>query len=554
MSFLSVNLGGKTSGGGGDTEGLDQLTVDYVNAMTLAGDNVSTTARYAFNDFVLESRLEGSLPYIVFFAPNYGSKLSGAMVKFIVDDSGTRSMVPVNLSESDYVPYKGYNLTSNTNKRVQTGLIPANNGLTKNNILLAAATTDYTLNSLPSGSLVGDNPPTGGNNISIEAGAKVIALGPKVVNVQVGNKRSILLNVELATTANFFLGAGQFAYDTTTGAAGTGVLDSEVTLFQTTGFGSIYRQIGSLSYVLFAKGMPKVMAKKLSVSLYRLYEKLGVIDSTGGVSVFFGDSITAAQSVTKATDAFSTLVSIATGTKELNLGMPGSELTRTQQNIVGGFQRYQDIFSMKISNLFIAYGANDMRGADSTTNGDPVKIEDFGSKIETIIQDAKNAGIKTHVISPPYNTDASITKQNAYQARLALAAINKKVPFVDVFNAHLDTGSTATYLSDSVHLNTAGHALAADAILTRLRGVLIRKPTLDFSSIAAGASVTLTATVPTASTDNSGVSVFPLTPVDGILFSATVTAIGIVTVKAFNPTASSIDPPATKFTISVNQN
>jgi hypothetical protein len=84
----------------------------------------------------------------------------------------------------------------------------------------------------------------------------------------------------------------------------------------------------------------------------------------------------------------------------------------------------------------------------------------------------------------------------------------------------------------------------------QLRDMKRASATLDFPSIAAAATATLTVTVPGVTTGDDAL-VFPNVPVAGIVYSAYVSATDTVTVRAINITAGAIDPASQAYRVIV---
>lgn len=82
-------------------------------------------------------------------------------------------------------------------------------------------------------------------------------------------------------------------------------------------------------------------------------------------------------------------------------------------------------------------------------------------------------------------------------------------------------------------------------------GVVRGGATLDFPSIAAAGTQTLTVTVTGAAVGDQVLLSLPATVNAGVVFDARVTAADTVTVRAQNITASAIDPASAVYTLTV---
>jgi hypothetical protein len=84
-----------------------------------------------------------------------------------------------------------------------------------------------------------------------------------------------------------------------------------------------------------------------------------------------------------------------------------------------------------------------------------------------------------------------------------------------------------------------------------LTGILGASASLDFGSISAAASASLTIAVAGAAVGDAVALGLPAAPAAGIVFFAFVSAANTVTVRAMNITASSVDPAAATYTVDV---
>lgn len=81
----------------------------------------------------------------------------------------------------------------------------------------------------------------------------------------------------------------------------------------------------------------------------------------------------------------------------------------------------------------------------------------------------------------------------------------------------------------------------------------VTQPTLDFPSISAASTATLTVAVPGARVGDIVLMALPATVSAGVVYDARVSASDVVTVRAINITASPVDPAAGLFDIVVAQ-
>ena len=521
-------------------------TKSYTDRMAAVGNTIDYATATAFDDFVTAGKRTGYMSKVKFFAPLWGYDLTGSLIKFTVDAGGSSSMVNGNLTASDYDILKGLKIANSTNKFVSTGLIPANNGLTASNIGWGLYVPDYTISAVNNGGyLISDVNAT--NSLIIAGHTGTTGFTGRQQRLSVGGKRQVFVNYPSSTTFNAYLN-GENETNSFTTTAFTSTLTGEVELFRAVQSSSVrYLKDAQLSYVIFTEGLTEAQALSLNKELYRLYQRLGRISTTGSITAFFGDSNTAGQGVTNPGDRFSVQVAAATGAIEFNLGMPSSQLTQnivSDAGVLGGYQRYTTLLKKDINTLVIIYGTNDMNQRDATTTGDTTILLDFRTKLEEIIQAFKDKGVRVLVGSVPYGTAPSSTKLNAWMAAGAIAAKNKGVPFVDLVTLFTDTDAPTSYLSDgTLHFNSTGHKLISDKLISALNGVLYRQPVIDFGSIAAGGTAFVDIPIPNI-TKNNAVSTpnFPDLTAAGLMINAEIFADDTVRIRAYNPTNAAIDP------------
>ena len=99
------------------------------------------------------------------------------------------------------------------------------------------------------------------------------------------------------------------------------------------------------------------------------------------------------------------------------------------------------------------------------------------------------------------------------------------------------------------NFNRKKFAYGAQPLLTR--DVLRAKGTLDFPSVAAGASSSLTIAVPGATVGDDALLAFVSAPTAGLTFQTWVSAADTVTVRVQNVTAGAVDAASTDYPVTV---
>jgi len=534
---------------------LQAETYAYVKNIIAVNSTIPTLHVNAIDDFIVETKSEGTFSFIKGFAPMLGNNLAGALVKLIIETGGVPSMINVGLAETDYVKGIGFYVNVNNTtvaKQIRTGIIPSVQGLNSGNFGLAYLVAD---NYGGAGHLFGDNPTTGLPNIYVLNPAQDVSFrGRYMGTTSIGGKGFRMFNVSSLTTYQSYINGALVIDNTTILPITAGSIDTELTIFKDTINTNASYATGNIGCFIVTSGMTKAQSSSLSKSLYRLYQKVGRVKLDGTIYRWGGDSIPTGQGATTPLKRFSYLTSVEMGAVEVNIGAPGTQ-TRQQGNFGAGLvQRYSDsILALFAHVQFIMSGTNDEGIADATTNGDATIISDYGVQLEAVIQGYLNAGSRVVVLSPPYANDGrNTTKQLAYIARAALAAKNKNVLFVDTYSPMVDTGAPNSYLADTLHLNDAGHLLTSKVITQALKGFVSRSLTIDFASIAADSFLDSATALCYGAKAGMNATATPLTPTAGITYSAYVSADDTIVVRATNISTGAIDPASQVIKVQVN--
>jgi lysophospholipase L1-like esterase len=528
-------------------------TQDYVKRIVIAGGTLDPDHTNAIDKFVIAGKRDGWYSAIKMFAPIAGSNLNAAFVKLVTESGGSNIMVNHNLSASEYDPQKGFTITTlgttGNEKWVDMGIIPFAQGLSKSNIGMGFFQSDYT--STITGFLLGDNPTTGAPNIYV-ANTGSLGVLTRASSTGAPGKRMQFFNIPSATAYNIYYN-GIIANSTTGAASLTGDITTPLSLFKVTNSGTASYSLGTISAFMITSGLTDTQAASLNLAFYKLYQGLGRISTVGGVGLFLGDSIAAGVGPTLPTDRWSTIVASALGLIEFNQGVPSGELSRNQPTspyATSVMNRYLNLKNFDFNTAVLMIGTNDLDNNDNVSTGDPAKIATYQTNLGTVIQFLKDKGARVIVCSPPYNAFAPIARQQAYWAAASATAFTKSVTFVDLGNSFYLLPNPNTYFPDNIHPGTPASLIMANHIVAAIQGKAFQEPTLDFSSIAAGASATLT--VPMLGARFPMSVSLGITPLDGIRYEAWVSANDVVTVKATNTTTSAIDPPSQVVRVTVN--
>ncbi|KGO88099.1 hypothetical protein Q765_03325 [Flavobacterium rivuli WB 3.3-2 = DSM 21788] len=531
----------------------------YTDRMADVGNILDYQTTLALDDFVTTTKRDGGFSKIKFWAPLLGYNLAGALVKFVVDAGGAISMVNTGLTDANYNISKGLFVLENQTTRYffNTGFNPSANGLSSDNLFFGYFVSNYDLvSSTNSSHLFSDAPVSGDSTLAGTANGAMI-IGTRSQTLSFSGKRQQLANALSSTYFSAYLNGENQTNDRAIAATAV-TLNTEVTVFKSRRNGNdLWMRNAGISYLIAGSGLTNAQAASMNKALYKLYERLGRIQTQGSLFVYFGDSNTAGISAATGADRFSVLASAALGGIEYNLGVPSSQLrqTVTSLGITGGYQRYQSMLNKEMNTLVIMYGTNDMNVGDGTTNGDATIIADFRTKLQEIVVAAKAKGIRVILITPPYNTISNTTKQLAYNAAVALVAKNTGVPLVDAYRLFADkTNPLDFYASDGLHLNTPGHLALFKLLVSVVNGKAYREVNIDLPSIPSGGTTSVNVTMPNIVQYQTVVANYPSWTAAGLTYRAESTADDIATITVYNNTNTAIDATTTFGRIEANLN
>lgn len=194
------------------------------------------------------------------------------------------------------------------------------------------------------------------------------------------------------------------------------------------------------------------------------------------VSVFFGDSITEGQGVSKQSQRWSTLVANNQNFIENNQGIGATVLQNSPPILPNnGRDRYQTaIISHSPKHVYILYGLNDLR-----YNGKFFSVLNFQNDLGEIVAGTIASGVKPENIVigsppyinpsgynlyPPYNA-GSTEKHKQYRDATKIIAKKYKTKWVDVYQKMIIQGGNMLISGDLIHPNNAGHQVISNAML-----------------------------------------------------------------------------------------
>lgn len=174
--------------------------------------------------------------------------------------------------------------------------------------------------------------------------------------------------------------------------------------------------------------------------------------------VVFGDSITNGSNASDPqTNSYAALISAHFGLRHTAMGIVGSLFNGNSGATYGGFNRRGDVMKYRITDggkVIIMYGVNDITlGAGSAST--------FQTNLSTFVDELISAGVSTSniiICTIPFITAGNSATKAAFRTAAQTVADNKNTMFADVWQWMEDNGGASLLAGDGVHPTTAGHA------------------------------------------------------------------------------------------------
>jgi len=524
---------------------------NYIERLKEVGTILPYSKALIFNDFVTTAKQYGFFDKIKMYLPFEGKDLTGALVKFIVDDSNQSSLVIVNPSSSlTYnVKTKITLRDNNINKSyLKTGFIPVNNGVAKENLSLGIVVSDNIFS--------GESIVVSDNTFTIQATSRALGQGYKYSLATItGGIRSNVVSYPNSTDFYGYLNGNNMTNELIGGDILQGELTGELEIFRALNDNNYIPVNASISGFIIGQGLSKIETSQLATILKETHERLGSLPTKGIITLFAGDSNTAGVGVDFQYQRWSTQVNASLGGIELNVGVPSSHFLQDvifDFGVKGGYNRLQSTLDQDINNVIIMYGTNDMNKTDYSSQ----TLIDFKNLLGLFIDQQKSKGRKVTVNSIPYSTVPSLSKLLEWRDGAAEVAKSKNVNFVDLvypFLDDIDNGIPfSTYSADQLHYNLLGQNKIARSVISVLNNQLFREPVLNFPTILPGESEYVDVTIKNITKENSIAGFnFPEAVDLELIPTAQIIGNDTVRVKLYNPTNLAIDMPATKILIKI---
>lgn len=540
--------------------GWQSETLTYYRQIIAASSYIDADTLGAIDKFITTGKTEGWWALLVEVWPFVGRDFTAALqkLKYASAAALTNNSIPT----TDYTQEDGIGpSTSVSGHYLTTGFTPSSSGISNANIFFGASLIGNPTVVYAGGHVISDDQTGSSNDHAVWATQQGNSWGLTTGYQALSNHepRVVSTNIASGSQWQFADGIMMVAAAKFTGSSDT---TAPITVFRSERFGTAAYTIGKLGMVVFGTGMTQTQATNCHKAIVAFEKAVGRKMFQGEPLLTIGDSITAGQLVSSyITDPWALKLARSNGKRLINVGLPSAYLRTDGVTATGIYPQRAMYAAVEARDAVISIGINDIAGDPlRLSTGTSATISDFQTKLQSTIQALLDVGKRVTVVAPGYRDTAylSLTCARAYcsAAAAACAATTPKVLFVDGDRAFRDAATPASYMQDSLHPNTTGHDRLWKFIDAAVRrGELIREPSVDLPSIAAGATDSSTTveilgaatgdTVTLGSADDAWPS--------GIAITARVTSSNTVTINATNLTAGTIDAAAFRLRVVVKK-
>lgn len=441
---------------------LQPETSAYYKRILAARGDISLTTLLELDGLIQQSKQEGWREYVIEWLPFCGTNLNAALCKLVTPDSCPDRLINHGFTAAHYSEADGFGVTSgNSSKWLETGLIPGNHGLGRDNICMivdspseSVVAGDYSGNTI--GDLIEGN--AGQPGIRYFHWQNGTACGFPTFLWQTTSRCAKTVAINSGAGGILDVSADGIPLEKwTSSSAGTGGLTGEIGLWKCTRFSATVFENGVLGMVLFCRHMPTELARLANAAVSEFSRKIRGIYGTPEI-VHIGDSITACQGATiNNLNGFAPRVARALGLCSRNLGSLSAMLSQNT-NQIGLVNQIDYLLKLDAQVYTLMGGTNDGQGS--------VTAEVYGTALNTIAAKFRAANKRLVICSPCYSTNStySVTLQRAYAAKCEEAAATYECVYADTNNAIASQTTPTDFMADENHPNDAGHKLMADCI------------------------------------------------------------------------------------------
>jgi lysophospholipase L1-like esterase len=430
-------------------------TADYAARIAAVSASISTQTLAAVDDLVTELKAAGVWAQIDECSVFWGNTIAAQAVKLKYPSGAASSLTTFNFTDADAAdPRLGFGPGStNSSKYAQTDYIPASNSRTYSNFSFGVSFLGLmgigdsfgcplVDTNVTSAVKLGINPVIGGVfPLAASAARPNYIDGLHSYSLTASGQRYCLDNA--VKTLNTF--------------AATPTYTTVMSFWRTQYSNTTTWGTGRIGFYFLGATLTEAQQRALGAAVRRFEIAVGRRRAVAPL-VVIGDSITAGYNASPAyTTRWGALLANALNLPEVNLGIEGCTLQGTTPTSV--LTRYTDAMLFRPAVIAIMVGTND------TT------FTNFQANLNTVVAGWISAGMAPQniiVISMPYRTSTLTFAQCLERANAARAtATTYGTRYVDAMGLFF---ATPSFIADTIHPTTAGHAAIAKACTEELVG------------------------------------------------------------------------------------
>jgi lysophospholipase L1-like esterase len=431
---------------------MDADAQDYIDRRALAGDTLSAADQAAFNALVVELKGGGQWDNLVELWTPCGGTFTGAMVK--LKDCGSGNCINTDFVSGDFNAITGL-LGDGVSKRLSTGTIPSDHGVTGANIALGVFVSGTAADSRGQNIALGD----GSTFFFPEFSGSIIFNGGLMSNAAATEGFHILTR-EAGNVSKYFHNGILMDSNNTQGPVSPA---AEVTVGS---YGAGFYYVGRIRCYFIATDLLEADVVAITEAFETFVGRIAASRRTGLYGAF-GDSITFGLNASDAAHEYASLVATGLSLTLSKQGISGIPLYGTHTSYQSGqwsvISRICDRAPTKVT---LAYGTNDVNSADTNLTA-AVFQSSASATLGRIMRMCGLTGSDVTITGPTrvtsgYAGQGDDTRALAFAAAAEAAAVAEGCQFAAVRAAMISEAVTPT---DGIHPDDDGHVVWADTIL-----------------------------------------------------------------------------------------
>jgi lysophospholipase L1-like esterase len=182
----------------------------------------------------------------------------------------------------------------------------------------------------------------------------------------------------------------------------------------------------------------------------------------GNTNIFFGDSHIAGNAGVSSTQTWPNIYCTALGKTIVNDAVAGTTMTSGLGRTTFDITQVPTYVSATHNYIFICYGTNDSNLGGTAS----AYASAYNTAVNAVI--AKGWPSPQIVISIDYYPSADLTTLQGFVTALQAVSVSTSCSFLDLFTPIYNDASKASYVQDTLHLNSTGQAVQAALAQTNI--------------------------------------------------------------------------------------